>query len=159
MKTPGLCHHLLNITSFRLYSLYPYNTQWKIFIGNSPNGDLQSFNWKRSLPACFATEKGRSWAKHEVGCELTSVARECSRQTSVCEGVLPFKVAAGRPTEYSISSEFLHWGYSRGKICHWVLYGILRSTSVISYIFTHSKRIPGQILRILELNWVKIDQN
>ncbi len=31
----------------------------------------------------FATEKGSSWAKHEVGCELTSAVRECSRQTSV----------------------------------------------------------------------------
>ena len=34
----------------------------------------------------FATEKGSSWAKHEVGCELTSAARECSRQTSVLRG-------------------------------------------------------------------------
>ena len=34
----------------------------------------------------FATEKGSSWAKHEVGCELTSVARECSRQMSVLRG-------------------------------------------------------------------------
>ena len=50
-----------------------------------------------------------------VGCELMSVARECSRQTSVCEGVLPVKVAAGMPTEYFVSSEFLHWGYIMGK--------------------------------------------
>ena len=80
-----------NLMSFFTYfhiitCLYPHNTQWKIFIGNSPNGDLQSFNWKRSLPACFATEKGSSWAKHEVGCELTSAARECSRQMSVLRG-------------------------------------------------------------------------
>ncbi len=31
----------------------------------------------------FASEKGSSQAKHEVGCEPTSVARKCSRQTSV----------------------------------------------------------------------------
>jgi len=62
----------------------------------------------------FATEKGGSRAKHEVGCELTSVARECSRQT----GALPFEVVAGRPTEFSISSDNLNWGNSRGKICH-----------------------------------------
>ena len=48
-----------------------------------------------------------------------------------CEGVLPFEVAAGRQTEFSISSDNLHWGNSRGKICHWVLYGILRSAIVI----------------------------
>ena len=35
-----------------------------------------------------------------------------------CEGVLPFEVAAGRATEYSISSDNLNWGNSRGKICH-----------------------------------------
>jgi len=29
----------------------------------------------------FATEKGSSRATHEVGSELMSVARECSRQT------------------------------------------------------------------------------
>jgi hypothetical protein len=69
-----------------------------------------------SWPAC-ATEKGSSWAKREVGCELTSAARECSRQTSVLGGSLPFEVAAGRPTEYSISSDNLNWGNSRGKIC------------------------------------------
>jgi len=34
----------------------------------------------------FTTEKGSSRAKHEVGCELKSVARECSRQTSVLRG-------------------------------------------------------------------------
>ena len=34
----------------------------------------------------FATEKGSSLAKHEVGCELMSAARVCSRQTSVLRG-------------------------------------------------------------------------
>ena len=112
--------------------LYPYNTQWKIFIGNSPNGDLQSFNWKRSLPACFATEKGSSWAKHEVGCELTSVARECSRQTSVLWGSVALW-GCSRQANWIFNKLWQpQLGNSRGKIFHWVLYGILRFTIVIA---------------------------
>jgi len=28
----------------------------------------------------------------------------------LCEGALPFELAAGRPTEFSISSDNLNWG-------------------------------------------------
>ncbi len=55
-----------------------------------------------------------------------------------CEWVLPFEVAAGRPSEYSISSDNLNWGNSRGKICHWVLYGILRFTIFDMHTCTHT---------------------
>ncbi len=47
----------------------------------------------------FATEKGRSRAKHAVGCELTSLTRECSRQTSGLQGsvvLLVFSKQANR---------------------------------------------------------------
>jgi hypothetical protein len=36
----------------------------------------------------LATGKGSSRAKHEVGCELKSAARECSRQMSVLRGIV-----------------------------------------------------------------------
>ncbi len=48
---------------------------------------LKALGW----PA-FATEKGSSRAKHKVGCELTSVARQCSRQTTVLAKISQKKV-------------------------------------------------------------------
>ncbi len=61
----------------------------------------------------FATEKR---VAHEQNTRLTVSSRV--QQGSVadkqvfCEGVFPFEVAAGRPTEYSISSGNLNWGNS-----------------------------------------------
>jgi len=40
-------------------------------------------------------------SKNKVGCMLMSIVGECRRQTSV----LRERVAAGRPTEFSISSD------------------------------------------------------
>jgi len=45
-----------------------------------------------------------------------------------CEGALPFEVVAGRPTEFSISSDNLNWGTPVGKFsieCCMGFYGLL----------------------------------
>ncbi len=42
--------------------------------------------YRVSIENEVGTEKGSSQAKHEVGCGLMSVAKECSRQTNVLQG-------------------------------------------------------------------------
>jgi len=65
-------------------TIEPYNTQREIFTGSTPQLRCTELQLKMRLAGLHlgTTEKGSSWAKHKVGCELTSVGRECSRQTS-----------------------------------------------------------------------------
>ena len=103
-------------------------------------------NFYRELPQLRCTELQLKMRFAGLHLQLKRVAHEQNTRLAVssraqrgsvadkwvfCEGVWPFEVAAGRPTEFSISSDNLNWGNSRGKICHWVLYGILRLTIVI----------------------------
>jgi len=70
------------------------------------------------------------------------------------------EVVAGRPTEFSISSDNLNWGNSPGKIFHWVLYGISWLTIVIAikcHIYTHISAMDS--LLNFKLSRPKIRQN
>ena len=103
-------------------------------------------NFYRELPQLRCTELQLKMRFAGLHLQLKRVAHEQNMRLAVssraqrgsvadkrvfCEGALLFEVAAGQPTEFSISSDNLNWGNSRGKICHWVLYGILRLTIVI----------------------------
>ena len=90
-------------------------------------------NFYREFPQLRCTELQLKMRLAGLHLQLKRVAHEQNMRLAVssqvqrgsvadkrvfCEGVLPFKVAAGRPTEYSISSDNLNWGNSSGKICH-----------------------------------------
>ena len=81
----------------------------------------------------FATEKSSSWAKHEVGCELTSSARKYSRQMSVLQRSVALW-GCSRQANWVYNTLWKpQWGggTSHGKIGHWVMHGILQLTIVI----------------------------
>ncbi len=103
-------------------------------------------NFYREFPQFRCTELQLKMRLANLNLQLKRVAHEQNTRLAVssraqqgsvaykqvfCEGVLPFEVAAGRPTEYSISSDKLNWWNSCGKICHWVLYGIVNRKSIL----------------------------
>ena len=120
----------------------PYNTQWKILTGSSPNWSVQSSIENDFCWPAFVTKKGSSSAKQDVGCELT---RSVGDKRVFCKGVLLFEDAAGRPTEFSISSYNRNWRTSHGYISHWVLYDILRLTIVIYFHLQLTTAIPSPL--------------
>ena len=71
--------HLPSPNLFDRFIIDPYNIQRKISTGSCTEYRA-SIESEVCWPA-HATEKGGSWEKHEFGCELTSAARKCRRQT------------------------------------------------------------------------------
>ncbi len=66
-----------------------------------------------------------------------SVERESvADKRALCEGTLPFEVVAGRPTEFSISSDNLNDGTPVGKVS-------------LMYSFTYHKMLKSFIISCL----------
>jgi hypothetical protein len=67
-------------------TIYPYNNQKEIFTQGAPTIEVYRASIENEVGwPVFATKRGTSQAKYEVGYELMSIAKECRRQMSVLQ--------------------------------------------------------------------------